>query len=176
MNRHIQEHTARYFYVRQSWRFRISGGDTNNMRSSNLSGCYRFLYCFKIVIKSAVKSYLIFHRMFLQRFLYLHDFFYTMIYRFLTEYMLVCLNCFYRNGGMGISGGTDQDRINLRIIQYFMIILRHLFHASTLCPCFFFFIHKWICQHLHFCIRNLCTDAFYMHFSDSSSPNNSYVH
>ena len=104
MDRHIQEHTAGNFHIVNAWRFRVAGGDLNDLRFADFACCNCLLHCLKVVIKSSVESYLVFNVSSFQCFDNFFDLIYIMVNRFFTENMLSCFDRFQRDGRMCVCG------------------------------------------------------------------------
>ena len=144
------------------------------MSITDLACCHSILHCLEVVVKSAVKTYLILHRILLKRIDHFLDLSHVMIDRLLAEYVLSCIDRLHRDRRMRICGRTDQHRVNLWICDDLLVILRCILHTHLLRPCGRLVIHKWICKAFDPRIAHLRANTLNMNSSDSSCSDNTY--
>jgi len=135
MNGHIQEHTTGNLNIINARRLRIAGSNLDDLRFTNLTSCNSLLKRLKVVVKSSVKTNLIFQIRALKSIDNLFDLGNIMIDRFLTENMLASLDSLNRNRRMSICRRTDQNCGNLRIVDDLLIILSRMLNTHALSPC-----------------------------------------
>ena len=176
MDGHIQEHTAGYGNISGARRLRIPGGYADDVGISHLPVHHCLLYSSEVMVKTAVEAYLVFQAAAFQRLHHLTDSAQIMIDGLFTEYMLSGSDCLQRDRRMGVRGGTDQNSLDLGIIQNLMIILRGVLRPHLLQPLFRFLIHEGIGNGFQLCVVYKVADASGMHLADSSGSDNSYCY
>ena len=175
MNRHVEEHTARHRHIRRTRGLRVAGCNFNNVRLSDLSSLHGIAHGFKIVIKPAVKSNLIFQARTLQSLSHLIDFRHIMVNRLLAENMLTGVNCLDGDRGMRIGRGANQHGSNLRIRKDLMVILRHNLHAQFFGPRGGLLTQEGIGNRFDLRVLHIIADTLRMDLSDSACADNTYL-
>ena len=135
MDGHIQEHTSGNFYIVNAGRLRIAGSDLDDLRFADFACCDSLLNSLKVMVKSSVKSYLVFQVGSFQSFDHFFDLIYIMVNWVFTENMFSSFDCLQGDWRMCVCGGTDQHSVNFRVIDDLFVIFCCVLHTHTLSPC-----------------------------------------
>ena len=97
MNSHIKEDTARNLDIAYRRCARVTGANLEDLKVAYLTALNSLSCGLKVVVKAAVKAYLILNVAVFKSLLNLKDLVYVMVDRLLAEDVLACGNSFERN-------------------------------------------------------------------------------